>query len=209
MPQDRYSSFAQLAAHEKEGIDYTITAIRRLSSAVAVIAPHGGKIEVGTTVITQAIAGDEFNLYLFEGIKASGNYVALHITSNLFDEPSCLELIRECLFVVSIHGYTGNNECDEMILLGGLDAELKDRIAEVLRKAHFPVKTADHAFMAIDPNNICNRGKTRKGVQIEIPRLLRTSENKTHFIQAVRAALLPFNVADSHTSMTLVERVAD
>jgi phage replication-related protein YjqB (UPF0714/DUF867 family) len=38
-----------------------------------VIAPHGGGIDQYTSDIARAIAGAEFNLYLFEGISRSGN----------------------------------------------------------------------------------------------------------------------------------------
>jgi phage replication-related protein YjqB (UPF0714/DUF867 family) len=188
--RDRYNNFAHLAAHEKEGIDYTITVVRRPSSTIAVIAPHGGKIEVRTADIARAIAGDEFNLYLFEGIKTSDNYATLHITSHRFDEPSCLALIRECSFVVAIHGCTGN---DERILLGGLDVELKAHIAEALWQARLRVETDSHTFGAADQNNICNQGQTGKGVQIELSRPLRGSRNEANFIQAVRAVLLSYH----------------
>ncbi len=52
-----------------------------------------------------------------EGIKKWGNYAALHITSRRFDEPSCLELLSTCSFVIAIHGCVGG---DERVLLGGL-----------------------------------------------------------------------------------------
>jgi len=65
---DRYNSYSELAEHEGEGIDFTITVSQRPFSAVAVIAPHGGKIESRTSEIVRAIAGKDFNLYLFEGI---------------------------------------------------------------------------------------------------------------------------------------------
>jgi len=78
---DHYHSYSELAEHEVEGTDFTITVFRRPFSAVAVIAPHGGKIEPRTSEIARAIAGEDFNLYLFEGIKKRGNYAALHITS--------------------------------------------------------------------------------------------------------------------------------
>jgi phage replication-related protein YjqB (UPF0714/DUF867 family) len=115
---DRYHSYSELAKHEAEGTDFTITVSRRPFSAVAVIAPHGGKIESRTSEIARAIAGEDFNLYLFEGIKKRENYAALHITSRRFNEPSCLELLSTCPFVISIHGCVGG---DERVLIGGLD----------------------------------------------------------------------------------------
>src|ERR1019366_7404121 len=82
-PNDRlmteYPNFAALKQAEREGEDFDIVC-RPRRSPVAVIAPHGGEIEPGTSEIAAAIAGDEFNLYCFEGCKPSGN-IGLHITS--------------------------------------------------------------------------------------------------------------------------------
>ena len=43
---DKYASFAELANFEAPGRDYRIHARARPESAVIVIAPHGGGIEV-------------------------------------------------------------------------------------------------------------------------------------------------------------------
>lgn len=190
--QDRYTSFADLARCEAKGIDYGITVVHRPASEIAVIAPHGGGIEKRTSEIARAIAGDEFNLYLFEGIKASGNFAALHITSRRFDEPSCLSLLRECSSVVAIHGCM---RPDERVLIGGLDTELKNRVADALRQAGLRVDTDGHGFRAENPGNICNRGRSNKGVQLELSRPLRGSANEPRFVQAVRTVLLSVHAA--------------
>ena len=52
---DRYRNFAQLRNGETEGIDYRICSTERESFA-AIIAPHGGSIEPGTSEIAAAIA---------------------------------------------------------------------------------------------------------------------------------------------------------
>jgi len=183
---DRYRSYSELAEHEVEGTDFTITVFRRPFSAVAVIAPHGGKIESRTSEIARAIAGEDFNLYLFEGIKKRGNS-ALHITSRRFDEPSCLELLSTCSFVIAIHGCVGG---DERVLLGGLDNILKDKVAAELRQAGVNVQNDGHSFQATDPNNICNRGQSNRGVQLEFTRALRGSANARRVAEAMRAVLL-------------------
>jgi phage replication-related protein YjqB (UPF0714/DUF867 family) len=82
---DKYRDFAALSRTEREGVDFDIVC-RARSSAVAVIAPHGGKIESGTSEIATAVAGDDFNLYCFQGLKPRHN-TSLHITSGRFDEP--------------------------------------------------------------------------------------------------------------------------
>jgi phage replication-related protein YjqB (UPF0714/DUF867 family) len=189
---DRYPCYRELAEHEIEGIDFAITLSRRPLSAVAVIAPHGGRIESRTSEIARAIAGEDFNLYLFEGIKKQGNYAALHITSRRFDEPSCLELLSTCSFVITIHGCVGG---DERVLIGGLDNTLKDKVAIELRQAGVDVQNNGHHFQATDPSNICNRGHSNRGIQLEFTRALRRSANGQRVAEAVRAVLLPLQAA--------------
>ena len=58
---DRYRNVAHLATHEREGVNFRVRC-RRLPSRVAIIAPHGGKIEPSTSVVATAIAEEDFNL---------------------------------------------------------------------------------------------------------------------------------------------------
>jgi len=88
---DTYPNFAALARSQRSGIDYRVL-VRRAEPAFAVIAPHGGGIEPGTSEIADAIAGEKHSCYEFEGLKPSGNSV-LHITSTHFDEPMCLTVL--------------------------------------------------------------------------------------------------------------------
>ena len=80
-----YKSFAELNTVEKNGLAFRLKVKNRKTSFV-VIAPHGGGIEPGTSEIANAIAGLNYSLYTFDGIRLSGNEL-LHITSTLFDEP--------------------------------------------------------------------------------------------------------------------------
>ncbi len=182
-----YRSFADLAAAQHRGRDFEIEIRRRPSSPVAVVAPHGGRIEDGTSEIARAIAADDLNLYLLEGLRPSLNYRALHLTSHCFDEPECLELLRHCPFVVAIHGCAGR---DQRVLLGGLDVALKERIAAALAAASLVAFGDDHAFPGLRPDNVCNRGARGQGVQIEITHPLRRSIEAVRFAAAVRGALL-------------------
>ena len=52
MAQDRYNCFADLANHEERNKDYKISA-RDIGSNITIIAPHGGKIEPGTSDIAR------------------------------------------------------------------------------------------------------------------------------------------------------------
>jgi len=103
----RFRNFADLARSQVRGRDYEICVRRRAASPIAIIAPHGGEIEDGTWQMARAIAGDDFNLYCFEGTRPSKNYTALHLTSHRFDEPECLSLIASCPVVIAVHGCGG------------------------------------------------------------------------------------------------------
>lgn len=164
---DKYASFSDLQASEREGVDFRIRLCRR-SSSVAIIAPHGGKIERGTSEIAEAIAEDRHNLYCFEGTKSENNW-DLHITSARFDEPKCVALVSACDIVVAVHGCGGR---DQTIFLGGLDGDLRQAIRDRLNAAGFA--TGTHANLrGEDRANICNRGRRNRGVQLEITKSLR------------------------------------
>jgi phage replication-related protein YjqB (UPF0714/DUF867 family) len=181
-----YRAFADLAKHQARGTNYQIVAIPRERTSIAVIAPHGGRIERRTSDIARAIAGEDFNLYLFEGIRRTDNYRCLHLSSHRFDEPECLKLISRCEGVVAIHGCEGN---DEKVLLGGLDTSLRDRIAAALRKANVRAETEGHPFPGRDPLNVCNRGGSRVGVQIELTAAMRGSARAARLVEIVRSIL--------------------
>ncbi len=165
-----YKSFAELNAAEKNGLSFRLQVKNRKTSCV-VIAPHGGGIEPGTTEIASAIAGQSYSLYTFDGIRLSGNEL-LHITSTLFDEPQGLALIQSSDCVLAIHGCEGS---EHIVYVGGLDIEWGDRIIDSLQDAGFNAIRATSQFHGTQPDNICNRGKSGQGVQLEISEGLRRS----------------------------------
>lgn len=170
-----FTSFAELTQHYVRDVDYQVRTRIDLNSQVAIIAPHAGDIENMTSEITDYICEDQFSYYLFEGMLPPpySGYQCLHLTSTRFDDPVCLDLIADCPVVVSIHGCKGNVP---EVLLGGLDDELKARLADGLRDAGVPVRTERHAFPGIHPHNICNRGASGKGVQLEFSDGLRNAD---------------------------------
>lgn len=188
-----YKSFADLGRNRERGKDYEIVVLNRPASRIAVIAPHGGAIEQRTSEIARAIAGDDFHLYLFEGIRSSENYSTLHLTSHFFDEPECLALIERCPFVVAIHGCKGT---DERVLLGGLDVLLKRQLAIALRNVNVMAQTDSHDFTATNPNNICNRGLARRGVQLEFTGPLRGAAAEGRAVSAIRSVLTSLNISE-------------
>ena len=184
--RDHYASFADLQTNEVEGKDYRRQTRPIDGSRVAVIAPHGGSIEHHTSEIAKAVAGDDYNLYLFEGIKRPDGNGALHVTSHNFDDPQCLDLIAPCDFVVAIHGCAGDSED---ILIGGLDDELIALMAQQLTADGFAVQTAGHKFPGKESGNICNRGRCAKGVQLELSASFRKGQHLNKFATSVRNAL--------------------
>ncbi len=168
---DTYPNFAALEKHERSGIDYSVF-VRRAEPAFAVVAPHGGGIEPGTSEIADAIAFQRWSFYAFEGLKRSGNRV-LHITSTCFDEPMCLTLVGNTNRVVTIHGEE-SDEDGEGVFVGGLDVELGTSIGDLLRTRGFDVrKHPDPDLQGVDPKNICNRGAAGAGVQLELSQAVR------------------------------------
>jgi phage replication-related protein YjqB (UPF0714/DUF867 family) len=195
-----YRNFADLAKHQAPGRDYQIIALSREQSRVAVMAPHGGRIERRTSEIARAIAGEDFNLYLFEGIKPTDNYRCLHLSSHRFDEPECLALIARCQYVVAIHGCEGD---EGKALLGGRDTRLRDSIVGALRDAGLVAETDDHPFPGRDPLNVCNRGASRTGVQIELTVAMRGSTLEARLVETVRSVLRQLGEAGGHATRAL------
>ena len=188
MARDTYSCFAELKNHEEQNKDYKIS-IRDVGSRITIIAPHGGKIEPGTSDIAKQIAAERFNYYCFEGIKTEKNG-RLHITSHNFDEPMAVQLISKSQIVGAIHACTGN---EKFVFLGGLDEMLKEVIANELESGGIIVPKGHGKFTGSNPDNICNRGANKKGVQLEITRGLRDDLIKRQLIsEAVQVALISF-----------------
>ncbi|MGB0637476.1 MAG: poly-gamma-glutamate hydrolase family protein [Gammaproteobacteria bacterium] len=186
---DVYKNFQDLARNEKEGIDYSISFVGR-GHKLIVVAPHAGVIEVGTSEISALIARDDLSLYRFESHKiVDENYVSLHITSHIFDEPTCINVVKAHDTVVTIHGC---NDAEEIVFLGGLDKRLIDIIAESIRSTGMEVRTVGHRFPGKHHNNICNRGRSGMGVQIELSEPLRRLENRLPIACAIRTCLEKF-----------------
>jgi phage replication-related protein YjqB (UPF0714/DUF867 family) len=189
---DKFSNFTKLANARREGVDYRICSRPIDDSLLLIIAPHGGKIEKGTSELANAIAGSDHSLYLFEGMMRNNNR-DLHITSHNFDEPRALEMISNCHTAIGIHG---RRDCrdSEGIYLGGLDEGFKSHIDRSLREAGYATKIEGHKFLANCPDNICNRGQTKKGVQMELPLTLRGDllddmDQLKKMADAIRAAI--------------------
>ena len=198
---DRYRCFAELQQYETFGEDYHID-WRKGSSSLAIMAPHGGGIEFGTDAIAQSIADPDHTFWTFKGIKKTGNR-NLHITSTRFDVPDALKITLAAQTVVTIHGCRGEAS---VVHFGGRHSELKSQIRQALCRAGFNARiSANPALRGENPENLCNRCISGRGVQLEITKGLRKTmftsyegrgiRKKTEcffrFTNAVKTALVP------------------
>ena len=185
-----YKSFEELAEHEKEGQDYRIR-IELRDPRVLIMAPHGGKIEPTTGEIAGAIAGTAYSSDVFEGMKKDGHGM-LHIESHLFDERRALEMAEKAEIVVTVHGQL--NQKDGFVMIGGLHDRLRLMVQQELEAAGFQTRPPTEGLTGTDPQNICNRGKSKQGIQLEVSRktrdLLRDDGDRLCvFAEAVRRAI--------------------
>lgn len=186
--QMEYACFAELSKSEIEGVHFDRITEPRLNARVAVIAPHAGKIEPRTGLIAKKIAGSDFSLYRFVARRPEKKgRKSLHITSEHFDEPKCIKLVAAHEWVISIHG---SSDAGEKVYLGGLDKQLVNVFKLALKKVGIHAQIDGHNFPGIHPNNICNLGISKKGVQIELTKSFRKGNRVATFIKAVRAVLL-------------------
>lgn len=165
---DCYNSYRELSQHEREGEDYQVIVVPR-PNPIAILALHGGGIEPGTSEIAHALAGERYSLYLFEALKVIGGE-NLHITSTRFDEPRGLALVHSAQWALSLHGCTGDRP---LVYLGGLDREHIQLARLLLKEAGFEASAKNHRFSASDPANLCNQGRSGKGLQLELTKGLR------------------------------------
>ncbi|MER6912229.1 poly-gamma-glutamate hydrolase family protein [Streptomyces sp. NPDC000594] len=169
---DTYPNWAALAAAQTAGTDYRIVVVDG-STATSHLGVHAGGIEIGTSEIARAVSvqlGDP--LYLMEGLKPSENRV-LHITSTRFDEPQCVALQSQMRRTISYHGLSGDTPVTH---LGGGDSELSAKIGKALEAAGFAVEWGTAEEVNGDhPQNIANRNRAGRGVQLEMTTALRKS----------------------------------
>ena len=165
---DKYASFSKLSTSEPEGA-FQIE-LRQMGSPIALIAPHAGKIELGTSEVCRSVAGADLTYYLFQGCKPSSNS-DLHITSSKFDEPQGLTVAQTAKIVATFHGQSGSKP---FVNVGGRLLDLGQIIIDLLTASGYAASRHDNPkLQGLDPNNICNRGSTAQGVQLEISRGLR------------------------------------
>jgi len=188
-PLDVYSSFFELSAVERAGVDFRIFSAAREPRSFLVLAIHGGGIEFATSEIASAIAGADKSLYLFEGLKpVQGENRRLHITSHHFDEPRALELAASHELCVSIHGFP--ESIADRICPGGRNKPVISAVLAALSRAAPWIELGGDCgtLHGRHPRNIVNRCKNA-GVQLEFSLALRQrmTEDRALFDSLVNA----------------------
>lgn len=158
-----YPGFKETVRQKREGHDF-IRRVKDRGSSVAIIAPHGGRIEPGTSELALAIAGHTFSYYLFEGRQGHDNR-DLHICSTQFDDPLCLDLLCKTQYAVSLHGC---DDGEKKVYVGGRNQTLQRIILHSLKSSGFPTIIDKTNHGGKDKGNICNRCISNEGVQLEI-----------------------------------------
>ncbi|KQX58913.1 MULTISPECIES: poly-gamma-glutamate hydrolase family protein [unclassified Streptomyces] len=135
----------------------TVAPVRR----TAVLALHGGGIEIGTSELCLGIAGYSpsdpagapvlptvHDYWMFEGLLSSGNK-ALHVTSKNCDDHVAVSTAASHLNVLSLHGCTFDQLAlpttsfpptgdRRVAVVGGLNAVLRQELVKELNAAGFP-----------------------------------------------------------------------
>jgi len=194
MNNDTYSCFNELKENEAEGSFNIRCESENLSSVYAIMAPHGGKLETGTTETSLAISREDLSIYIFNANKPSNNRT-LHITSANFDEPQCEKMLGNVETVLAIHGARDPEaEPKERVWVGG---NLRETFEIHLKKTLKPLDLLveiNSNFLGKEPKNICNRGTSQQGMQLELTKSLRDrliidKELLEKFSHAVRTAM--------------------
>lgn len=167
---DTYKNFEKLSEKEIEGTDYKVSVYDRGVNST-ILAIHGGNIDEGTSNIAKAVAKNDLNLYLFEGLKAPDEGIKLHITSHRFDEPRALKLVSHSKKCISIHGFRSE---ENVVCLGGNDKKLMLAIHDFLKSKNFDFKIQSFckALEGTHAKNIVNKCADA-GVQLEFSTVLR------------------------------------
>lgn len=176
-----FKDLSDLEERMVEGEDYVINK-REGNTPILIAAIHGGVIEPGTDLLADMIAGNQHNYYAF---IAKNQYcindrcISLHVTSTQYHDSSLEELMkRKIRTTVAIHAYGSKDDSElfpgeenKHIIVGGLNHQLRDYIAQDLTAAGFAgveVRTKG-GFSGVSKKNFVNQAPDA-GVQIEVSR---------------------------------------
>ena len=128
--------------------------------------------------------GVDYQIHVSAGLSPTMAMVAPHRYAN--ESPT--SQVSAAIAVVTVPGCTGVNHA---VVLGGRDKALGVENATALGAEGVYCKLDGHKFFGTDASNICNRGRSRAGVQLELtPALRKSPEAVAGVVRAVRNYLL-------------------
>jgi len=190
---DLYKSLEVLKS--KEPREAWAQRVLNRNSWLTVVAPHGGTIEPLTDRLAVDIAGSDYNLFVFEGLRRNGR--ELHVTSCRFREPELAELQRLSRLTLSVHGKALEHA---VTLVGELNHAVGALIIRHLNDVGYLAKRAEFPFSAESIANFVNLTEFN-GVQLEISKVERDSmrtdgvanERYFLFVETIRRVLAEAN----------------
>lgn len=167
-------SILDIEQRAKRDKDYEIISWFRPKTPL-VLAIHGGKIEVGSGELAEAVANKKWSLYHFKAIAApdfdskilqSG---FLHLTSHKFNEPLLIEMAKKSKYCLSLHGFPAEKTKVDFCVGGG-NEELRKKLVSKFNKEFPQLKTCELCcppYLGLHQSNVVNLC-VNKGVQIEM-----------------------------------------
>ena len=161
---DHFSSMTELMSALPARDNYTIQVDGSHASRVKVFAPHGGCIEPCTGPIALSLAMDNFDYFVFSGIRKKDCFEILHVTSTHYNEPRCLAMVREAEVAIALHGCDGD---DAFAQVGGGNEELAQKLIDYLNGLGYSADAASRDLKGKDKRNFINLARKR-GIQLEL-----------------------------------------
>ena len=162
---DYYRDMKELLKKEEPDSYKILT--RTADSPILVVSPHGGKIELYTSTISDGIAGEDFNYFDFQGqIEAGSNYERLHVTATHYNAPQLQELNSKAKVTLSVHGVA--NDDLRMTFVGGRDKVGAAKVIAALNEAGFEAAPPPPSISGEHRRNFVNQNASKAGIQLEI-----------------------------------------
>ncbi|MGR9527685.1 poly-gamma-glutamate hydrolase family protein (plasmid) [Priestia megaterium] len=186
---DKYANFGELSKAYKMRTQFDLR-IKKGSSGIIYLTPHGGGIETGASELSEFSADPTDSYFIFDAKLSTGNS-DMHVTSTHFDEPNARRLVGQNDIAVSYHGYADSAVKNTKV--GGLDEQLRNFIGEEFTAAGIPWEQEpfESSIAGAEPDNICNVTRRGMGVQLEMSTLQRTSFFGTNTAAGRRTTILP------------------
>ena len=184
------------------------------ATGLAVLAPHGGKIEVGTddqaTSVFKALAqnGKPVRAWIARGFNPQGAHRCWHITASETSEQSFPRLgslfgpgASRGAFAHAI-AFHGQDDCEAIVVGGGLPrdtahdalkmrlgSQIRDALRAVMKEPPAVVVKRSGPLAGIERANIVNRVTAAgNGIQLEQPAAVRTVKKRRDAIAHAVAA---------------------